>query len=71
MINGLKNKEVVYSIFSDGRPHFSREFVNTGLLEYRRRITDLRLEGYVIEPLKIEGRPAYQLKKEVKTDLFV
>lgn len=65
MINGLTHKSFVLSILADGKPHFSREFVQNGedglLLEYRKRISELRREGYDIRTLKINGRPGYQL----------
>lgn len=80
MIDGLSNKDFVLKVLSDGRPHFSREFVRSDdgrdlLLDYRKRISELREiknGGYDIRPLKVNGRPAYQLffKQEMKQDLF-
>lgn len=74
MINGLKNKELVLKILSDGRPHFSREFVDAGLLEYRKRIMELRVSGKNIQRVKIQTtmgglRPGYQLAG-IQRDLF-
>lgn len=68
MIDGLKHSELILKILSDGKPHFSREFVNAGLLEYRRRMTELRREGHVIQSVRVDHRPAYQLF--FKQDLF-
>ena len=67
MINGIKNREVVLNILSDRKPHYSREFVNAGLLEYRKRISELRTQGYEIVSMKLMDlalhvkRPAYRL----------
>ncbi len=56
------NKEKVLSLLKDKRPHYSAEFRDElGLLEYRKRIMELREEGWIIESIKIEKRPAYQL----------
>ena len=58
----MTNKEKVLNLLKDKRPHFSAEFRDTlGLLEYRKRIMELREDGYIIESIKIEKRPAYQL----------
>ena len=72
MINGLKHSQLILNILSDGKPHFSREFVNAGLLEYRRRMTDLRNQGHVIQSIRVDHRPAYRLflKQEIQHDLF-
>jgi len=70
------NKQLVLEMLSDGRVHFSAEFRDRlGLLEYRKRVSELRRDGYKIEALKVVDpvtgfkRPAYQLKS-YKTDLF-
>ena len=58
----MTNKEKVLNLLKDKRPHFSAEFRDElGLLEYRKRIMELREDGYIIESMKIEKRPAYQL----------
>ena len=74
MIHNLTNKEFVLSVLRDGQAHFSREFVRGSngedlLLDYRKRISELRREGFDIRPLKINGRPAYKLY-QTKQDLF-
>jgi hypothetical protein len=74
MIHGLSNKEFVLSVLRDGNPHFSREFVRSAdgedlLLDYRKRISELRSEGFDIRPIKINGRPAYKLYS-LPGDLF-
>lgn len=65
MIHGLNNRVFVLSVLADGKPHFSREFVRSGdedlLLDYRKRISELRREGYMIQSIKIGKRPGYQL----------
>ena len=72
MIDGLKHAELILKILSDGKIHYSREFVDAGLLEYRRRITDLRRRRHIIHSLWVGKRPAYQMviQTELKTDLF-
>ncbi len=71
MINGKSNRYAVLDLLRDGRPHFSAEFRDRlGLLEYRKRLSELRAEGFVIESIRIEKRPAYQLKPNFKQDLF-
>jgi len=56
------NKEKVLNLLKDRKPHFSAEFRDAlGLLEYRKRIMELREEGYIIEAFRIGKRPAYQL----------
>lgn len=77
MINGLTNRQFVLQLLLDKKPHFSREFVRGKngedlLLDYRKRISELRDEGYIINPLKIENRPAYQLvgRHEVQHDFL-
>lgn len=56
------NREKVLNLLKDKQPHFSAEFRDTlGLLEYRKRIMELREEGHIIESIKIGKRPAYQL----------
>jgi len=78
MLNGKTNKQIILDILSDMRPHYDREFLNAGICEYRRRISDLREEGYVIESLWIvdpnskHKRPGYQLihKPGIQEDLF-
>lgn len=58
----LTNKEKVLSLLKDKRAHYSAEFRDElGLLEYRKRIMELREEGWIIESIKIGKRPAYQL----------
>ena len=72
MINGLNNKEFILSILKDGKPHYSREFVQASdgtplLLDYRKRISEIRQKmGYEIRSMKIKDgngniRPGYQL----------
>lgn len=56
------NKKKVLDLLMDKRPHYSAEFRDQlGLLEYRKRIMELREEGWMIESIKIGKRPAYQL----------
>ena len=58
----MTNKEKVLNLLKDRRPHYSAEFRDElGLLEYRKRIMELREDGYIIESIKIGKRPAYQL----------
>lgn len=58
----VTNREKVLNLLKDRRPHYSAEFRDTlGLLEYRKRIMELRGEGWIIESIKIGKRPAYQL----------
>jgi hypothetical protein len=58
----VTNKEKVLSLLKDKRPHYSAEFRDElGLLEYRKRIMELREEGHIIESIRIGRRPAYQL----------
>lgn len=58
----MTNRQKVLNLLKDKRPHYSAEFRDAlGLLEYRKRIMELREEGYIIEALKIGKRPAYQL----------
>lgn len=63
------NKQRVLELLSDGKPHFSAEFRDRlNLLEYRKRLSELRQEGYVIKSIKIKdlfqhSRPAYILVK--------
>jgi len=71
MIATKTNKQLVLELLSDGRPHFSAEFRDKlGLLEYRKRLSELRREGYVIRSFKMKdglfghARPAYQLIRE-------
>lgn len=61
MIEGKTHTDIVLSILADGRAHFTREFIEAGLLEYRRRISDLREEGKIIHSVRIGKRPGYQL----------
>ena len=70
------NKQLVLEMLSDGMIHFSAEFRDRlMLLEYRKRISELRVEGHHIKSMKIEDpstgfkRPAYQMEV-FKTDLF-
>jgi hypothetical protein len=59
----MTNKEKVLNLLKDRRPHFSAEFRDElGLLEYRKRIMELREDGYIIESIKIGKRPAYRLE---------
>ena len=74
MIHGLTNREFVLSVLRDGEAHFSREFVRSAsgedlLLDYRKRISELRREGFDIRPMRVNGRPAYKLLN-IPTDLF-
>lgn len=58
----ITNKEKILNLLKDKRSHFSAEFRDAlGLLEYRKRIMELRSDGYIIESIKIGKRPAYQL----------
>ena len=58
----VTNREKILNLLKDRKPHFSSEFRDElGLLEYRKRIMELREEGFIIESLKIQGRPAYRL----------
>ncbi len=58
----MTNREKVLSLLKDKKGHYSAEFRDTlGLLEYRKRIMELREEGYIILAVKIGKRPAYQL----------
>ncbi len=58
----IPNREKILNLLKDKKPHFSAEFRDTlGLLEYRKRITELREKGYIIESIKIQKRPGYQL----------
>lgn len=68
VINGLSHTDIILKILADGQPHFTREFIDAGLLEYRRRVSDLREEGKIIHSVKIGKRPGYQLI--FKEDLF-
>lgn len=61
------NRQRVLDLLSDKKPHFSAEFRDKlGLLEYRKRVSELRKEGHDIRAIKIKdlfqhSRPAYQL----------
>ncbi len=68
MIDGLTHTQIILKILSDGRAHYTREFFEAGLLEYRRRLTELRREGHDIKSVKIGKRPGYRLM--FKEDLF-
>ena len=58
----MTNKEKVLNLLKDRKPHYSAEFRDElGLLEYRKRIMELRGDGYIIQAIKIGKRPAYQL----------
>ena len=58
----MTNKQKVLNLLKDRKPHYSAEFRDElGLLEYRKRIMELREDGYIIESIKIGKRPAYQL----------
>ena len=58
----VTNKEKVLNLLKDKRTHYSAEFRDElGLLEYRKRIMELREAGWIIESIKIGKRPAYQL----------
>jgi len=58
----MTNKEKVLNLLKDRKPHYSAEFRDElGLLEYRKRVMELRGEGWIIESMKIGKRPAYQL----------
>lgn len=72
MINGLSNRKAVLELLSDHKPHFSAEFRDKlNLLEYRKRLSELREEGHIIESLRIGKRPAYILiKHEKQLELF-
>lgn len=76
MTKEKSNKQLVLEMMQDGRVHFSAEFRDRlGLLEYRKRLSELRADGYRIESMKIEDpqsgfkRPAYQMHIW-KDDLF-
>lgn len=68
MIDGKTHTQLIYNILKDGKDHFTREFIDAGLLEYRRRVSDLREQGHVIKSIRIGSRPGYQL--EYKKDFF-
>ena len=71
MIGGRTNKEAVLGLLMDGKPHYSAEFRDTlNLLEYRKRVSELRQDGHIIKSVRIGNRPGYQLMKETPTDLF-
>lgn len=58
----MTNKQKVLNLLKDKKPHYSAEFRDElGLLEYRKRIMELREDGYIIESIKIGKRPAYLL----------
>lgn len=58
----MTNKQKVLNLLKDKKPHYSAEFRDElGLLEYRKRIMELREDGYIIESMKIGKRPAYLL----------
>lgn len=65
----MSNKQRVLELLSDYKPHFSAEFRDRlQLLEYRKRLSELRREGHVIKSIKIKdlfqhSRPAYVLLK--------
>lgn len=62
MVEKVTNKAKVLNLLRDKKPHFSAEFRDElGLLEYRKRIMELREDGYIIDSIKIGKRPAYQL----------
>lgn len=68
MIGGHTHKELVLNLLSDGQPHYSAEFRDKlGLLEYRKRLSELRKEGYEIVSMNImdslfgKRRPGYRL----------
>lgn len=61
MINGKLHRDIILEILIDCKPHFAREFLNAGLCEYRQPIDQLRKRGYVIKPLTIADRPAWQI----------
>ena len=66
----ITHQEMILSLLSDGKPHFSAEFRDKlGILEYRKPITNLRKKGFLINSLKIKDglfeneRPAFKLIK--------
>lgn len=68
MINGKHHKELILDLLSDGKPHFSAEFRDKlKMLEYRRRLTELRRDGYEIVSMNIhdglfgKSRPGYRM----------
>lgn len=82
MIHGMTNRDFVLGVLSDYKIHFSREFVQSSegeplLLDYRKRISELREKGHVINSLnaidqKGHKRPAYQLARPIASvDLFI
>ena len=67
----MSHKEAILGLLSDGQIHYSSEFRDKlNLLEYRKRISELRDLGYEIESLFIEKdgfrRPAYQMRLNVE-----
>lgn len=73
MINGKQNRYAILDLLRDGQPHFSAEFRDRlNLLEYRKRLSELRREGYQIISVKIDKRPGYRLiqPQQFKQDLF-
>ena len=67
----MSNADRILELLKDGKPHFSAEFRDRlGLLEYRRRLTEIRRRGYNVVSLEVKDslwskpRPAYQLINE-------
>ena len=68
----MSNTVLVLKLLQDGQPHYSAEFRDKlGLLEYRKRVSELRVMGYNIVSFKRKdnlwgkSRPAYQLIRTV------
>lgn len=67
MINDKPNHERVFNLLSDYEFHYSSEFRDRlSLLEYRKRVSELREQGHVIISKKRKDqngnlRPGYQM----------
>lgn len=69
----MSNTDLVLQLLQDGEPHFSSEFRDRlNLLEYRKRISELRDKGYNIISFKhkqnlwSKTRPCYRLIKRTE-----
>ena len=68
MINGKLHREIILEILSDMKPHFSREFLNVGLCEYRQPIDQLRKRNWIVEAIQVEKRPGWILRGKLCKD---
>ena len=62
MINGRLHRDIILGILMDKKAHFVREFLDAGLCEYRQPIDQLRKKGFIVDPIEIDGRPAWILR---------